>query len=96
MVTAINNILTTVGEENQTTPLIFDSPHSGNTYPKDFFHITTFEKLRQAEDSYVDELYSDVSKLGAVLLKANYLKYKWVLTIPCDVPFFPIDFFLKA
>ena len=72
MVTAINNILTTVGEENQTTPLIFDSPHSGNTYPKDFFHITTFEKLRQAEDSYVDELYSDVSKLGAVLLKANF------------------------
>ena len=59
MVSAFDNILTILGEENQTIPLIFDSPHSGDLYPKDFKHNTTFEKLRQAEDSYVDELYND-------------------------------------
>ena len=52
MVSAFDNILTILGEENQTIPLIFDSPHSGNFYPEDFKHNTTFEKLRQAEDSY--------------------------------------------
>lgn len=68
----MNNILTIIGEENQSIPLIFDSPHSGNIYPKNFNHKTTFEKLRQAEDSYVDELYEDVIKIGAIFLKANF------------------------
>ena len=45
MVSAFDNILTILGEENQTIPLIFDSPHSGNIYPNDFKHNTTFEKL---------------------------------------------------
>ena len=72
MVSAIDNILTIIGEENQTIPLIFDSPHSGNIYPNDFKHNTTFEKLRQAEDSYVDELYKEASDVGAILLKANF------------------------
>ena len=35
-------------------------------------HNTTFEKLRQAEDSYVDELYNEASEIGAILLKANF------------------------
>ena len=60
----MDNILTIIGEENQSIPLIFDSPHSGNIYPKNFNHKTTFEKLRQAEDSYVDELYEDVVEKG--------------------------------
>ena len=72
MVSAFDNILTILGEENQTIPLIFDSPHSGNIYPNDFKHNTTFEKLRQAEDSYVDELYNKASDIGAILLKANF------------------------
>ena len=72
MVSAFNDILTILGEENQTIPLIFDSPHSGNIYPVDFKHNTTFEKLRQAEDSYVDELYNEASEIGAILLKANF------------------------
>ena len=72
MVSAFDNILTILGEETQTIPLIFDSPHSGNIYPNDFKHNTTFEKLRQAEDSYVDELYNEASDIGAILLKANF------------------------
>ena len=72
MVSAFDDILTILGEENQTIPLIFDSPHSGYIYPNDFKHNTTFEKLRQAEDSYVDELYKEASNVGAILLKANF------------------------
>ena len=72
MVSAFDDILTILGEENQTIPLIFDSPHSGYIYPNDFKHNTTIEKLRQAEDSYVDELYKEASNVGAILLKANF------------------------
>ena len=72
MFSSFDNILTILGEETQTIPLIFDSAHSGNIYPNDFKHNTNFEKLRQAEDSYVDELYKDASDIGAILLKANF------------------------
>ena len=48
-------ILNVDGEEGQSIPLIVDSPHSGIVYPPDFNHQAVFSKLRQAEDSYVDE-----------------------------------------
>ena len=85
MVSAFDNILTILGEENQTIPLIFDSPHSGNLYPKDFNHNTTFEKLRQAEDSYVDELYDEASEIGAILLDENFNE-KERFTARCRMP----------
>ena len=56
-------ILNVDGEEGQSIPLIVDSPHSGVIYPSDFNHQAEFPKLRQAEDSYVDELYNYVSKI---------------------------------
>ena len=40
-------------------PLVLDSPHSGTEYPDDFRPALPLEALRQAEDSYVDELYGD-------------------------------------
>ena len=67
-----NNILTIDGEEGQSIPLILDSPHSGQFYPKDFNHQATFSKLRQAEDSYVDELFDYAVKIGAIILKAEF------------------------
>ena len=67
-----NKILSVLGEKKQSIPLILDSPHSGIIYPDDFDHITTLEKLRQAEDSYVHELYMDSIKQGAVLIHANF------------------------
>ena len=68
----VNMILNVLGEEGQSIPLIVDSPHSGVVYPSDFKHQAEFSKLRQAEDSYVDELYNYVSEIGGVILNANF------------------------
>ena len=65
-------ILNVEGDEGQSIPLIIDSPHSGTEYPLDFNHQADFAKLRQAEDSYVDELYKHVSSIGGVFLDAKF------------------------
>jgi len=53
-------------------PLVFDSPHSGAEYPQDFEYVCDFLRLRRAEDSYVDELFSSAPEHGAPLLKAHF------------------------
>jgi N-formylglutamate amidohydrolase len=53
-------------------PLVFDSPHSGSTYPEDFQYSCPFEALRTAEDAYVDELYGAAPALGATLIGAVF------------------------
>jgi N-formylglutamate deformylase len=53
-------------------PLVLDSPHSGTEYPEDFRCALPLEKLRQAEDSYVDELYAAGPDLGATLIAARF------------------------
>ena len=65
-------ILNVEGDEGQSIPLIIDSPHSGTEYPLDFNHQADFTQLRQAEDSYVDELYKHVSSIGGVFLDAKF------------------------
>ena len=58
----------------QTTemPLVFDSPHSGSSYPEDFQFCCTLDVLRMAEDTYVDELYGAAPALGATLIGAVF------------------------
>ena len=68
----LDMILNVHGEEGQSIPLIVDSPHSGVVYPSDFNHQAEFSKLRQAEDTYVNELYNYVSEIGGVILNANF------------------------
>ena len=53
-------------------PLVFDSPHSGSSYPEDFQFCCPFDMLRTAEDTYVDELYSGAPALGATLIGAVF------------------------
>ena len=53
-------------------PLVLDSPHSGTEYPSDFGAAVPVEILRQAEDSYVDELYGAGPDLGATLVSARF------------------------
>ena len=65
-------ILNVEGDEGQSIPLIIDSPHSGTEYPLDFNHQADFAQFRQAEDSYVDELYKHVSSIGGVFLDAKF------------------------
>src|SRR5438876_7990494 len=53
-------------------PLVFDSPHSGTTYPEDFQFCCPFDVLRTAEDTHVDELYDAAPALGATLIGAVF------------------------
>ncbi len=53
-------------------PLVFDSPHSGTDYPDDFDCIAPLSALRQAEDTFVHELYQAAPAQGAVLLHALF------------------------
>ena len=54
------------------SPLVFDSPHSGSSYPDDFQFCCPFDVLRMAEDTYVDELYSAAPAFGATLIGAVF------------------------
>lgn len=51
--------------------LVYDSPHSGRTYPPSFVSVATREQLRWAEDAYVDELLAPAVAHGAALLCAT-------------------------
>ena len=53
-------------------PLVLDSPHSGTEYPEDFRPAQPLESLRQAEDSFVDELYDGAPAHGATLIAARF------------------------
>jgi N-formylglutamate amidohydrolase len=53
-------------------PLVLDSPHSGTDYPDDFQPAVPRGLLRQAEDSFVDELYASGPALGATLIAARF------------------------
>ncbi len=58
----------------QTSPLIFASPHSGATYPKDWVEATRLSEreLRQVEDAFIDSLFASALTYGAPLLSANF------------------------
>ena len=58
----------------QSVPFIFNSPHSGRFYPRDFLTATCLDKseIRRSEDFLIDRLFAPVVKLGAPLMSANY------------------------
>lgn len=58
----------------QRIPFVFNSPHSGRHYPRAFLELSRLDPLaiRYSEDSYVDELFASVPRLGAPLLKAHF------------------------
>lgn len=53
-------------------PVVFDSPHSGVRYPKDFDTIVPSLTLRRAEDTHVEALYGAAPDHGATLIAANF------------------------
>lgn len=63
-----------VGAAGQGLPAVFNSPHSGRTYPESFLRRSRLNALtlRKSEDCYVDELFAAVVDLGCPLLKANF------------------------
>jgi N-formylglutamate amidohydrolase len=55
-------------------PLLFNSPHSGRTYPREFLLASRLDlaTLRRSEDSFVDELIAGVVARGHPLVHANF------------------------
>jgi N-formylglutamate amidohydrolase len=62
------------GAQNQRVPLVFNSPHSGRTYPSIFIESSRLsaQALRKSEDAYVDDLLSTAPAQGAVLMHAHF------------------------
>ena len=58
----------------QTTPLVFNSPHSGRVYPRGFLQASRLDPLtlRRSEDSFVEELFAGVTQFGAPLMQAHF------------------------
>ena len=54
------------------TPLVFDSPHSGTTYPQDFLFACEMAVLRSAEDTHVEKLYDYAPALGVHWIEAHF------------------------
>jgi len=60
--------------EKISAPFLFSSPHSGRIYPQRFLAASRLDAntLRKSEDSFVDELFEDVVRLGVPLLRALF------------------------
>ena len=52
--------------------VVLDSPHSGTGYPHDFGHSCDPQRLRQAEDTFVESLWGFGPTLGATLVHALF------------------------
>jgi N-formylglutamate amidohydrolase len=65
-----------VAADQQRTPLVLASPHSGTTYPPDLLAASRLDplSLRRSEDSYVDEIFGAAPALGAPMLKARFAR----------------------
>jgi N-formylglutamate deformylase len=55
-------------------PVLFNSPHSGSTYPREFLSASRLDiaTLRRSEDSFVDALVAGVVKHGYPLMRAHF------------------------
>ena len=67
-----SDILMRHDPKGPASPLVFDSPHSGRRYPADFMFTCPEDVLRQAEDSFVDDLYGRAPEFGAILIAAQF------------------------
>ena len=58
----------------QTSPVIFCSPHSGRVYPEAFLTMSRLGALalRRSEDAYVDQLFAGAIACGAPLIAARF------------------------
>jgi N-formylglutamate deformylase len=55
-----------------SSPLVLDSPHSGTFYPPDFGFACDLARLRRAEDTHVEKLYSFAASLGCSWIEAHF------------------------
>jgi N-formylglutamate deformylase len=55
-------------------PVLFNSPHSGSIYPREFLKLSRLDiaTLRRSEDSFVDALAAGVVQHGYPLMRAHF------------------------
>ncbi len=72
--TELHPPFTILKPEHTPTAFIFNSPHSGRTYPSVFLNASrlTAAALRKSEDAYVDLLLAGVVNIGATLMHAHF------------------------
>ncbi len=60
--------------DHQAFPFVFNSPHSGRSYPEAFVSASRLDRdmIRRSEDAYVDELFAGVVTEGAPLMRAHF------------------------
>lgn len=70
----LNPPFTVLKPEECESPFIFNSPHSGRTYPSSFLSASrlTAVALRKSEDAYVDLLLAGIVNIGATLMHAHF------------------------
>ena len=67
-------IMDIVRPDCQTSPIIFNSPHSGADYHPEFVARSALDEatLRRSEDAFVDELFAHATQVGAPLVRALF------------------------
>ena len=65
---------TVLEPDRLTTPLVFNSPHSGRSYPDAFLASSRLDAatLRRSEDTFVELLFDRVLEFGAPLMHAHF------------------------
>ncbi len=55
-------------------PVIFNSPHSGSVYPREFLAASRIDEatLRRSEDSFMDEIVGDLVERGFPVVRVNF------------------------
>src|SRR6478736_5098732 len=55
-------------------PVIFNSPHSGSTYPTEFLSASRIDiaSLRRSEDSFMDELIGGLAERGFPVMRVHF------------------------
>jgi len=55
-------------------PLLFNSPHSGRVYPREFLQTSRLDlaTLRRSEDSFVDDLIAGLMPRGYPIMRAHF------------------------
>lgn len=55
-------------------PIIFNSPHSGSVYPREFLAASRIDEvaLRRSEDSFMDEVIVDLAGRGFPIVRVNF------------------------
>lgn len=55
-------------------PIIFNSPHSGSVYPREFLDASRIDEatLQRSEDSFMDEIIGDLVDRGFPVVRVNF------------------------